>query len=154
MDDSVGPQLVFLLDDGLPVEGHVSPITAHFQNSPLQGLQGSTRCDGLCTLHVLQDVVVQQVWMESTDTSRTQFTLISHWFSVSNIYLPVLYPTVLKKTTFQSHGVSQDPVEHFRRDLLEGFVGWSEHRVVTIALEHLGQTSSSNSSLKRRESTH
>lgn len=61
VDDSVGSQLVFLGDDGLPVQSNLVSVAADLQHGALQSLHRSPRHDRLRALHVLQDVVVQQV---------------------------------------------------------------------------------------------
>lgn len=64
VDHSVGSQLVLQGDDGLSIQGHLFSITAHLQNSPLQSLHWGSWHDGLGTVYVLNDVVLQQVWRQ------------------------------------------------------------------------------------------
>lgn len=51
--------------------------------------------------------------------------------------------------TFESYGVSQNPVEGLPRNLLEGVVGGSEHGVLTLALQQGGETCSGKGRLKQ-----
>lgn len=53
--------------------------------------------------------------------------------------------------TPQGFWVPQDPVQCFSWDLLKGFVGWSQERVLAFAFQQAVEVRSSHSSLQRNE---
>ena len=54
----------------------------------------------------------------------------------------------VRKFTSKSHGVSQDPVHGLLRNLRKGIIGGGKDGVLTLTLQHGGQTSGGEGHLK------
>lgn len=93
----------------------------------------------MCLLQLLSDRVKEQLRSDSKNNSEVQSSLQSF----TGLGKQALTP--------QGFGVPQDPVQGLSWDLLKGFVGWSQERVLPFAFQQAVEVRSSHSSLQRNE---